>query len=75
VFLPRYAVLVDRDGREVRVVPFTRNLDKIALHHDAASTSERVEGDVSSRFRSKRIFLMTNEVDDLGRPILRERAE
>ena len=31
MFIPREAVLIDREGREVCVVPFTRRLDKIAL--------------------------------------------
>jgi hypothetical protein len=66
MFIPREAVLIDREGREVCVVPFTRRLDKIALQHNPRS---------SPHLRSPRIFRMTNDVDRLGRPILRERGE
>jgi hypothetical protein len=75
VFIPRDAVLIDRDGREVRVVRFTRRLDTFALDGDGVSAAEPAGDAVRTESASRRMFRMTNEVDRLGRPILRESAE
>jgi hypothetical protein len=71
-FIPRHAVLIDQNGREVAVVPFTRRLDWFVFNGEDASASERADEGVRPESRSRRMFRMTNEVDRHGRPILRE---